>query len=134
MRGKPVRVLYAEDDALLSEVTAENLMDMGYDVTMAADGQFALDIAATSEIPFDMLLTDLHMPRVGGMELIERLRAVSPALPVVVLSGNPPARGHAAFDGMGPGPLTMIIKPSRFAAIVAAIEGVLSRSAAPSRR
>jgi two-component system response regulator HydG len=133
MGGRALRVLYAEDDALLSEVIAESLMDLGYDVSLANDGQHALEIAAAADAPFDILVTDLHMPRLDGMALIGRLRADRPGLPIVVLSGNPPASGHAAFDRMGHGPLTLLQKPSRFPQIVAAIEAVLARSpAAPA--
>jgi CheY-like chemotaxis protein len=112
----------------LSEVIAESLMDLGFDVSLANDGQHALEIVAEADLPFDVLVTDLHMPRVDGMTLIERLRKDRPGLPIVVLSGNPPALGHAAFDGMGVGPLTLLSKPSRMPVLVAAIEAVMASS------
>ncbi|MEN0075393.1 MAG: response regulator, partial [Paracraurococcus sp.] len=81
--GDGIRVLLAEDEPLAALVVSEALAEMGHDVLYAEDGAAALDIAATCS--FDLLVTDLSMPRLSGLELIPRLRAEQPDLPVLVL-------------------------------------------------
>ncbi len=87
--GQP-RVLVAEDDAAIRDVVALALEAEGYVVTTARDGAEALDAALHD--PPDLLLTDQAMPRLTGLELITRLRAVAPCrqLPVLLISAAPP--------------------------------------------
>lgn len=109
--GAP-RILVAEDEPLAAMAIEDLLVATGYAVLLAADGQEALEIAARGE-PFDLLLTDLRMPRLGGRELIQRLRAARPDLPVVVMTGYAPPGGAASLrqDAGGVGPLLLFTKP-----------------------
>jgi CheY-like chemotaxis protein len=115
-------VLYAEDDRFLAETMCEALGELGFSVVHARDGAEAAVIAR--ERPFDVLMTDIDMPGMDGMELVAVLRAEMPALPVVVLSGNPLASGRDASPGMGTGPLVMLAKPAGIAHIKAALDRV----------
>jgi CheY-like chemotaxis protein len=101
------RVLVAEDEALAAMALEDLLLDAGFRVILAADGQEALEIAGRE--PFDLLLTDLRMPRLDGRELIHRLRAARPDLPVVVMTGYAPPDG--AIAGKEGGPLIVMSKP-----------------------
>ena len=83
------RVLVVEDDADIREVLAESLRRRGYDVTVAVDGQDALDWLAddATTLP-DAIVLDLMMPRVDGWAFCERVR-VDPKLsriPVIAMS------------------------------------------------
>ena len=122
MTGGILRVLMAEDETLAAEVLAEGLIDAGFSVLSAADGQAALELATTGP-GFDVLLTDLRMPRLDGRELIARLRARWPGLPVVVMTGFPPPSGA---DGLhdGGGPLRLLTKPIGIAPLIASIRAV----------
>jgi len=122
----PLRVLMAEDEMLAAEVLQEGLVDAGYEVLAAPDGQAALELVAAGA-GFDVLLTDLRMPRLDGRELIIRLRAERPALPVVVMTGFPPPQGAAGLHD-GSGPLRLLTKPIEIARLVQTIESV-ARSA-----
>jgi len=62
------------------------LEDSGHACREAADGEEALALLATE--PFDLVLTDLRMPRMDGFALLDALHAAHPALPVVVLTGT----------------------------------------------
>ena len=58
----------------------------GYDVTTAADGEQAL--AVLQRTPIHVVVTDLVMPRLGGMELLERVRAEYPDVPVILITAH----------------------------------------------
>ncbi|HYZ30781.1 MAG TPA: response regulator [Crenalkalicoccus sp.] len=121
-----LRVLMAEDEPLAAEVLRELLMDAGMEVLVAADGQEAVEIAEGGAC-FDVLLTDLRMPRLDGRELIRRLRTVRPGLPVVVMTGFVPAEGTRAVQ-FGHGPLRLLAKPLMAALLLQAVQEVAAGS------
>jgi two-component system cell cycle sensor histidine kinase/response regulator CckA len=69
------------------EVTARILREEGYRVIEAGDGESALQAAAVHGDGIDLLLTDVIMPRMGGKELAERVRAARPGIRVIFSSG-----------------------------------------------
>jgi two-component system, cell cycle sensor histidine kinase and response regulator CckA len=82
-------VLVVEDDPLVRSVVARELVAQGYSVVEAANGEAALDRLAHGQESFDLLITDLAMPRMDGRELAERASALRPGLPVLFMSGHP---------------------------------------------
>jgi two-component system OmpR family response regulator len=80
------RILIIDDEQLSREGVAEVLHDEGYEVATAADGQEALALV----VPFrpDLVLTDLQMPRLDGMGVIQHLRDVSPTTPVMIFTAD----------------------------------------------
>ena len=84
------KILIVDDDPSIRFVERLVLEHEGYEVIEAAQGQAALDILGSDPLP-DLVVTDLMMPILTGMELINRLRAAlrTASLPVVVVSGNP---------------------------------------------
>jgi len=80
------RVLVADDDPNVRSVIARQLVEEGYEVVLARHGGEALEYARAGE-PFDLLITDVRMPVVGGWELSSRLRERWPTLPVLYISG-----------------------------------------------
>ena len=84
------RILIVDDDPSIRFVERLILEHEGFEVIEAAHGQAALDLLRTDPLP-DLVVTDLMMPVVSGMELIKRLRGElrTQALPIVVVSGNP---------------------------------------------
>jgi CheY-like chemotaxis protein len=119
--ARALRVLMAEDEPLAAEVIEEGLVEAGFEVLAANDGQEAVDLAANGA-GFDLLLTDLRMPRLDGMELIARLRAERPDLPVVVTGFPPP--GSAVSLQTGRGPLRLLTKPVGITPLIAALRDV----------
>ncbi len=63
------------------------LAGAGFDVLTASDGRAALDLLATHPRPVDLVLSDVVMPRMGGVELAGRLRAQHPHVRVLLMSG-----------------------------------------------
>jgi DNA-binding NtrC family response regulator len=87
MSAQPKRtVLIADDEANLRKVLAAMLRREGYEVLTAADGAEALDLMAKT--PIDVVLTDLRMPRIDGMELLRRILAEYRGTPVVMLTAH----------------------------------------------
>jgi PAS domain S-box-containing protein len=84
--GKEV-ILIAEDDSSVRGVLARILRDYGYTVLEAADGGEALELAALSSVPPDLLIADVVMPRVNGRQLWRELAKRWPDLPVLFISG-----------------------------------------------
>jgi CheY-like chemotaxis protein len=85
--GTGQTVLVVDDQAAVRDVTARILRRHGYAVQEASDAQQALAIAAAGHI--DLVLTDIVMPRMSGRQLVEQLRLLRPALPVLYMSGFP---------------------------------------------
>jgi two-component system cell cycle sensor histidine kinase/response regulator CckA len=83
------RVLLVEDDPNVRSVVMRELMSRGYEVTEAADGESALERARRATPPFDVVITDLAMPRMDGLALARNLGESHPALPVLFISGHP---------------------------------------------
>jgi DNA-binding NtrC family response regulator len=78
------RYLIVDDNAAFAENLAEILRDAGAEVTVASDGQQALELARGSR--FDALVTDMRMPVMSGARLVHEVRRVDPDLPAIVVT------------------------------------------------
>jgi nitrogen-specific signal transduction histidine kinase len=100
----PVRgtetILLAEDDAPVREVMAATLQEQGYTVLIASDGLAAVQAAEHHLGPIHLLLTDMMMPGISGLEAAKRIAAVRPALRVLLVSGYVPDRALPE-EGLG---------------------------------
>jgi two-component system cell cycle sensor histidine kinase/response regulator CckA len=96
-------VLVVEDDPLVRAVIVRELAAQGYRVAEAPDGEVALERIAEARLPFDIIITDLAMPRMDGRELAARVGVVRPDLPVLFMSGHPDEGTRRAMaDGEQP--------------------------------
>jgi len=86
------RVLVVDDDALILDVTAAMLNDLGCDVVTALRGDQALEQLERDQ-SIEILITDINMPEMDGYELVDRARAIRDGLKVIMLSGQDPD-GH----------------------------------------
>lgn len=82
------RILLVEDDASLRSVLRRALERAGYRALEAADGRAALDVIRTEGEPVDMVVTDIVMPGMEGIELMISIRKTHPSLPVIAMSGG----------------------------------------------
>ncbi|MDP3719574.1 MAG: ATP-binding protein [Acidobacteriota bacterium] len=80
-------ILIAEDERALRRLSATVLRQAGYQTIEASDGQQALDLFTVHSRSIVMVVTDVVMPRMGGIELARRLRAVRPGLPLLFVTG-----------------------------------------------
>ena len=81
------RVLVIDDEDLVRDVTRTVLQHAGYDVLEAEDGAAGLQVIRTQGDRIDMVLLDLTMPRMGGVEVFAEIKKRCPDLPVVLMSG-----------------------------------------------
>jgi len=86
---KSLRILLAEDNPVNQEVISEVLQRAGHQVQLAEDGEKALD-ALTFEANFDLVLLDMNMPEVSGLDVLKQFRFIdtSARIPVVMLSAD----------------------------------------------
>jgi CheY-like chemotaxis protein len=86
-RSRKQTLLLVEDDAMLRSILAEALADEGYAVLTAEDGEQALAIASTLEGQLGLVVTDIRLPVMNGLELADRLACLKPPPPVLFISG-----------------------------------------------
>jgi two-component system response regulator AtoC len=123
------RILVADDEHELRAFLADALTSAGHEVIEAADGEEAYRRLAAG--PFDLLLTDLQMPRLDGMELVRRVRRDSPGLAIIVLTAHGSVAG--AVEAMKLGAFDFLEKPIESPAALRRIVAgaVQSRASSP---
>lgn len=107
-------ILVVDDDAMVREVTAGMLADAGHVVHEAADGAEALEFLVRGG-QVDLLITDINMPRMGGLELVKQTRERWPELPILLVSGRPQPPGTQAYVAKPFGWDTLVQAVSRVA-------------------
>jgi DNA-binding response OmpR family regulator len=120
------RVLLAEDDLAISEPLARSLTREGYEVEVAEDGRAALEAAQGS---IDLLILDLGLPVLDGLEVCRRLRATGSVVPVLILTAR--ADEVDTVVGLDAGADDYVTKPFRLAELLARARALLRRGNDP---
>jgi DNA-binding NtrC family response regulator len=107
IRGASGRILIADDEASIRDGLVDVLTDEGYDVTGAADGGEA--VAAIEQCSYDVVVTDLRMPGVDGLEVLRRVRELSPQTLVLLITAY--ASVETAVEALRNGAHDYILKP-----------------------
>lgn len=119
------RILVVDDEPQITLVLRSGLVKHGYDVRVAAEGESALELFDAWSP--DLVITDLSMPNMGGLELCRRLRAVSP-VPIIVLSVK---EGESAkIEALDGGADDYVTKPFGIGELLARVRAALRRSPA----
>jgi len=118
-----MHLLIAEDDPALGRFLARGLEQEGHDVTMATDGEMAME-AATRELP-DMAVLDLNLPRRDGTEVLEFLRSLNCETPVLILTARQEPETRLRCLEMGADDFMQ--KPFSFAELRARCRALLRR-------
>jgi len=118
-----LRILVVEDDDDMRESLGRILGRAGYQVQLARDGGEAITVLQAQ--PFHLVLTDLVMPRMGGLELLREIRRLGQSLPVVFLTAF---GSRAAFTkAMDLGAVDFVTKPFQASSLLAVIREVFDR-------
>jgi DNA-binding NtrC family response regulator len=122
--GEPARhhILVVDDEVMVRRYAGRVLEEAGFSVTMACDGAAALDLIAEQPAGFAVVVSDVVMPRMNGVELLERLSVSSPRLPVILMSGY--ATGQLEKRGIA-APCAMLGKPFAAEALLAEVRRCL---------
>ncbi len=83
-----LRILYVEDDVILRENTITLLRDIFGEIHEASDGKEALMIYKKQKDSYDIVITDLNMPQMNGMDLIKNIQVINPKQPIIVVSAH----------------------------------------------
>ena len=85
--GKPYKLLIIDDDAEVLSVLYNFFRKKNYDIVSASNGLDALKILENDQETFDLILTDLVMPNIGGVAIISIVKQKHPDIPVIAMTG-----------------------------------------------
>ncbi len=122
-------VLIVEDDEITRDAMATVLVREGYLVLTAATGHDALGQLKTPLSPIDVVLLDVHLPDVSGIDLCARIRQHHPHLPVVVCTGEADAEEGGRLLRLGV--TRYFLKPMSVDELLATVEAALKDNPAP---
>lgn len=125
-----IRVLLIDDEQDFARAVARRLAKRGVEVELAFDGESGLDILA-NEL-HDVVVLDMKMPGMGGLEVLERLKARHPLIQVVLLTGH--ASMDSAREGMRLGAFDYLLKPCEFDALLGTIREAHGRKLEQERK
>jgi DNA-binding NtrC family response regulator len=121
------RVLIVDDEPNVRLMLQTALASVGYEVIEAADGLAALELLRRPDFRCDLVLLDLLMPRMDGMELLRRLRALGNIVPVVILTAH--GSIPEAVEAMKLGAIDFLTKPTTPDALRGVVAEVIDRHA-----
>ncbi len=123
------RILVVEDDRDIAHLVELHLQDLGADVTLAHDGGVALDIALRRS--FDLVILDLMLPGIDGLEICRRLRARSNYTPILMLTAR--SADVDRIVGLEIGADDYLTKPFNIRELIARVKALLRRVDALSK-
>src|SRR6187402_521241 len=119
-----MRALVVEDETTLREGLRAQLVEQGFTVDVAADGNEGL--FAGSEYPLDIAVIDLGLPKLSGLDLIRALRKAGKKFPILILTARD--RWQDKVEGLQAGADDYVAKPFHFEEVLARVQALLRRS------
>lgn len=126
---KPIRVLLVDDEPAIRRALKTPLLELGFQATEASRGEEALHLVRKES--FDVVLLDINMPGIGGMQTLVRLRAIAPRLPILMLTVRDEEQDKV--EALEKGADDYITKPFSIRECIARIRAAVRRSQAPER-
>ena len=108
-------ILLVEDQAGIREVANEYLLQLGYNVLVAPDGEAAMEVVQSQNQRIDLLVTDLVMPNLTGMEVLERIMEFDPSTEVILMTAH--YSTESAVEAIKKGASDYLNKPVSIAAL-----------------
>ncbi|CAN5705731.1 two-component system response regulator [soil metagenome] len=119
------RALLIEDDAATRMLIAKHLRLSGLEVTALESGEQVLVEAARREVAFDVVVSDVHLPGMSGLDLASLILSRNPSQPIVLITGDPDAA--LAREALSRGPVSYLLKPFEMFELDAAVNQALVR-------
>ncbi len=124
-----MRVLLVEDEAPLRETLAARLKREGFAVDAAADGEEGLFMGR--EVPFDVAVIDLGLPKLPGMDLVRKLREAEARYPILILTAR--SSWQEKVEGLKAGADDYLVKPFHVEELLARMNALMRRAAGWSK-
>lgn len=118
-----MRILVVEDEQKIARFIKKGLVEEGYAVDIACNGEEALSYAASA--PYDLIILDLLLPKIDGITVCRRLRESSLATPILMLTAKDSIEDRVS--GLDAGADDYLVKPFAFAELLARIRALLRR-------
>ena len=118
------KILAVDDSASMRQMVVFTLESAGYDVVEAVDGQQALDVAKNES--FDLVLSDINMPVMNGIELVKQLRQLEAYKYTPILMLTTETSSDRKMAGKGAGATGWVVKPFNPDKLLATIKKVIS--------
>jgi two-component system KDP operon response regulator KdpE len=128
MTTSAIRVLVVDDEPAIRRALRPPLTELGFEMIEASRGEMALELLRTE--PFDAVLLDVNMPGIGGIETLRRMRALSPRLPILMLTVRD--REEEKVNALELGADDYVTKPFGVRELVARIRAAVRRVQSPS--
>ncbi len=122
-----MRILLVEDEAAISRIVERGLRAHGHQVVIAETGEDGLVLAADETL--DMVILDITLPGLNGHQVLERVRAVRPRLPVLMLTARDDLKNKV--DALNAGADDYLTKPFAFEELLARLRAVTRRADQP---
>lgn len=126
----PPRILVVDDEEALRLSLGELLSDEGYEITTVGSGEEALEKLA--EMPFDLLLVDLIMPGIDGLQVMKSAKRIAPETVVIMLTAH--GSLQSAIQALRRGAHDYLLKPCEIDEILASVESGLAKRQHETRR
>jgi two-component system KDP operon response regulator KdpE len=129
MMQSAIRILVVDDESAIRRALRPPLMELGFQVAEASRGEEALQ--ALRSAPHDVVLLDINMPGIGGIETLKRIRSFAPRLPVLMLTVRDDEEDKV--EALELGADDYVTKPFSTRELIARIRSAVRRVRAPAR-
>lgn len=127
-----MKILYAEDEQCLREIVTEFLVTDGYEVVAVDDGLKALNaLSKSSAGEFKLLITDIMMPNMNGLELVQAVKHSNLDLPIIVCSATPSS--DARVKEIKGHEINFVAKPFDLDTFLATVRSIYEKESSTSR-
>lgn len=119
-----MNILIIEDDQRVSELIKRGLEEQGYQATLAYDGLMGKKMALQND--YDLIITDIVLPKINGLELCKEVRAAKPSVPIIMLTAL--GTTDDKIEGFDAGADDYLVKPFDFRELYVRIRTLLKRN------
>ena len=123
-----LRILIVEDERKIADALKQGLSENGFDAEVAYDGSIGLKIFRSR--PFNLVLLDINLPGMNGLELCQSIRGINPAVPIIMLTAMGTVEDK--IEGFEAGADDYIVKPFDFRELLVRVRALLKRMNAPA--
>ena len=129
LHGGNESILIVDDEKTVTDVIQQMLIDLGYHATSYNSSLEALEFFRSSPYSFDLVISDMTMPKMTGAKLINEIHRVRPDIPVIMTTGNRNKINHEQTDS--PGKRFLLLKPTSLKDLARAVRDLLDHRRRP---